>query len=515
MPLPPVPPRPQFTQTQTPSQQLGGVQPTQFSPPHFEDPLAAPRPHRVDPSLSANEGSRFTYGDGIVRSRWTWALVAESAAVGLVLGRLGQIARDLDTTMQQQQQPTPGFIQPNPNQLAPGGGCPPQPSRRASGVRGRASLPRAHPVRCRLRGSLVHRDGSLTVPLPAIAALTAALPTITSPSHDPALQLAWARDVLFLVDRTPSLSTSPLALAAVPLILQLAGTTPPLPEAVYLRATFAASGTYPALCPPHPRAAFRDFEAAALSIGCQRDPARPSTTPPTRSTASTAARDPAALHRLGTVHLLDQLGVQVDPHKALGFLSGAAVSATVQCPQPAYVFALILLGGSPWYSTVDSDFEWREFLADKHYLRHEFPISEQLNKLLRRCFHPTAAKHPSLLKLRKEFAKMEQLFRVVHHPISEAINTAAPLLVVCPALENSAPSSPGPSFDFNTSNHPSPTSSNVTSISHPTRLSVPDGIEHAGEPSCTVSPTPGKATRNPLRRLFRWMKSSQRRAPRT
>ncbi|KAF8189802.1 kinase-like domain-containing protein [Mycena galopus ATCC 62051] len=177
----------------------------------------------------------------------------------------------------------------------------------------------------------------------------------------------------------------------------------------------------------------------------------------------------------------------------------------------------MMIGGSPWYSAVDSDFEWRKFLADKHYLRHEFPISEQLNKLLRRCFHPTAAKRPSLLKLRKEIAKMEQLFRVVHHPISEAIHTAPPLLVVCPAFEHSAPSSPGPSFDFdfNTSNHPSPTSSNATSISHPGRLSVPDGIEHAGKPSCTVSPTPGKATRNPLRRLFRWMKSSRRRAPRT
>ncbi|KAF8189799.1 hypothetical protein K438DRAFT_1907217 [Mycena galopus ATCC 62051] len=326
MSLPPVPPRPQFTQT--PSQQLGGAQPTQFSPPHFEDPLAAPRPHRVDPSLSAN----YDEPDADHTSH--------------------QIARDLDTTMQQQQQPTPGFIQPNPNQLAPGGRMPTpaQPQGEWSPWAGAAARTPSPMPPGRLPSP--PRDGSLTVPLPAIAALTAAQPTVTSPSHDPALQLAWARDVLFLVDRTPSLSTSPLALAAVPLILQLAGTTPPLPEAVYLRATFAASGAYPALCPPNPRAAFRDFEAAARAghapawFRLARDYEAFNDAPHALDCLNRGARarDPAALHRLGTAHLLGQLGVQVDPHKALGFLSAAAVGATVQCPQPAYVFALILLG---------------------------------------------------------------------------------------------------------------------------------------------------------------------------
>jgi hypothetical protein len=32
---------------------------------------------------------------------------------------------------------------------------------------------------------------------------------------------------------------------------------------VYLRATFASAGTYPNILPANPRAAFRDFEAAA------------------------------------------------------------------------------------------------------------------------------------------------------------------------------------------------------------------------------------------------------------
>ena len=126
---------------------------------------------------------------------------------------------------------------------------------------------------------------SLTAPLPTIQSLTTALPTIQHPAHDPALKLAWARDVLLLIDRTQSPSatdiptgpitiTDPqlqrLASIAVPLIQQLASTNQqPLPlfaaEALYLRATLEASGAYPDRIPHNPRQAFRDFEAAARS----------------------------------------------------------------------------------------------------------------------------------------------------------------------------------------------------------------------------------------------------------
>jgi hypothetical protein len=153
---------------------------------------------------------------------------------------------------------------------------------------------------------------------------------------------------------------------------------------VYLRATFASAGTYPNILPANPRAAFRDFEAAAraghapawfrlardyeafndtahaidcLNRGAKvrffcdfwRCPALPcfGAVPWTRprhshrdglvaaralccvlsdfyrplsdseqlincaTHARTQARDPAALHRLGTAHLLGQLGLQV------------------------------------------------------------------------------------------------------------------------------------------------------------------------------------------------------------
>jgi hypothetical protein len=42
---------------------------------------------------------------------------------------------------------------------------------------------------------------SLTAPLPTIQSLTTAFPTVQHPSHDPALKVNWARDVLMLVDR--------------------------------------------------------------------------------------------------------------------------------------------------------------------------------------------------------------------------------------------------------------------------------------------------------------------------
>ncbi|KAJ7857336.1 hypothetical protein B0H14DRAFT_697128 [Mycena olivaceomarginata] len=166
MSLPPLPARPPTTSIPT------------FSPPHYDDPLAAPRPHRVDPSLSAN------------------------------------IARDLDNTMQAQAGLAPGFINPNPSSLRTPSPNPPQGewSPWAPAVTAARTPSPMPPVRL----PSPPRDGALTVPLPAVAALTAALPTVTSPAHDPALQLAWARDVLFLVDRTPSLASSPLALAAAP-----------------------------------------------------------------------------------------------------------------------------------------------------------------------------------------------------------------------------------------------------------------------------------------------------------
>lgn len=142
-----------------------------------------------------------------------------------------------------------------------------------------------------------------------------------------------------------------MALAAVPLVLALAARNPPVPEAVYHRAALAASGAYPTLVPQNPRAAFRDFEAAARAghapawFRLARDYEAFTDFPHAQDCLQRGARahDPAALHRLGVAHLLGQLGLTTNPAAALPFLSQAAARASLQCPQPAYVFALVLL----------------------------------------------------------------------------------------------------------------------------------------------------------------------------
>ena len=130
---------------------------------------------------------------------------------------------------------------------------------------------------------------SLTAPLPTISSLIAALPSVQTPGNVPASKVAWCRDVLGLVERlyvvpnqTGSADPPPgpinvadqelneLVEIAIPMILQFANPNPvpqPLPvhiaEAIYLRATFEATGAYPQFVPQNPRMAFRDFERAA------------------------------------------------------------------------------------------------------------------------------------------------------------------------------------------------------------------------------------------------------------
>lgn len=230
---------------------------------------------------------------------------------------------------------------------------------------------------------------SLTAPLPTIQSLSTALPTIQQPAHDPALKLAWARDVLLLVDRTqqPSPTDIPagpvsipdpqlqrLASTAIPLVQQLASVTQnPLPlyaaEALYLRATLEASGAYPDRIPHNPRQAFRDFEAAARAgyaaawFRLGRDYENFNDAVHAKDCFERGAKlsvescvyvgvlsllCPTNLthppQRLGMAHLLGQLSLPANPAAALPFLQRAATLASTTTPQPAYVYALLLLG---------------------------------------------------------------------------------------------------------------------------------------------------------------------------
>ncbi|PBK94885.1 HCP-like protein [Armillaria gallica] len=207
---------------------------------------------------------------------------------------------------------------------------------------------------------------SLTAPIPTIPSLDSAMGTVQLPSHDPALRIAWCRDVLYLVDRHthaapnepvvgPVTITDPnlsrLVQYAIPIILSLASTQPPQAEALYLRATLAASGAFPDQLSHNPRAAFRDFESAARA-GFHKAWFRLG-----RDYESfndlTHARDcfergvkfgvEAAIYRMGMAHLLGQLGLPASPQTALPLLQRAATLSSLETPQPAYVYALLLL----------------------------------------------------------------------------------------------------------------------------------------------------------------------------
>ncbi|TFK46747.1 HCP-like protein [Heliocybe sulcata] len=212
---------------------------------------------------------------------------------------------------------------------------------------------------------------SLTAPLPTPASLAAALPSIQRPDADPAARVAWARDVLSLVERMHASSSSTdapavgpvhiadaqlqrLADVAVPLVLQAATAQPVakhVAEAIYLRACMTASGAYPQYAPHNPRAAFRDFELAARSGYPQawfklgRDYENFNDTAHAKDCFERGVKlgVESCLYRMGMAHLMGQLALPPRPDLALPLLQKAAALATPAVPQPAYVFGLLLL----------------------------------------------------------------------------------------------------------------------------------------------------------------------------
>lgn len=218
------------------------------------------------------------------------------------------------------------------------------------------------------------KPGQLTAPLPTISNLSAALPSIQS-SPDPQ-KIAWARDVTFLVDRlmvagsgSTEVPQGPARIldpqltrctqVAIPLILQISGTqvqsgfVPPLhiAEAIYLRATFEASGAYPDYVKQNPRSAFRDFELAARSGFSQawfrlgRDYENFNDFPHAKDCFERGVKlgVESCCYRMGMANLMGQLGLPVDVNKAVPLLHRAATLSSIDVPQPAYVYALLLL----------------------------------------------------------------------------------------------------------------------------------------------------------------------------
>ncbi|KAA1472367.1 HCP-like protein [Dentipellis sp. KUC8613] len=222
---------------------------------------------------------------------------------------------------------------------------------------------------------------SLTAPLPTIASLTAALPSIQNPNSSPAPKVAWCRDVFALVDRMQAshsaasaagaTDTPPpgpveiadpqlqrLAQVAAPLIMQLSSPEPvpnPLPphvaEAIFMRASFAATGAYPQVVPHNPRTAFRDYErsaragihAAWFRLGRDYENFGDFSHAKECFERGVKANNESCLYRMGMAHLMGQLNQPANAETALPLLHRAATLATVEVPQPAYVFGLLLL----------------------------------------------------------------------------------------------------------------------------------------------------------------------------
>lgn len=242
---------------------------------------------------------------------------------------------------------------------------------------------------------------SLTAPLPTIGGLTSTLSSIQQSGADPAAQVAWCRNVLSLVSRAESMqatasnptnvsaSDAPvgpvrigdpalqrLVDVAVPLVLTLSTPSPmpnPIPawlsEAIYLRATCEASGAYPQYIPQSSRSAFRDFEQAARSgyhgawFKLGRDYENFSDVKHAKNCFERGVNlgDERCLYvslhlyvpfstcldgryqRMGMAHLMGQLGLPPSPEAAVPLLQRAATLATVEVPQPAYVYGLLLL----------------------------------------------------------------------------------------------------------------------------------------------------------------------------
>lgn len=294
MSVPPVPPRPYSAQSRSQSNPPPVPPVPQElrydSPPHFADPIAAPRPHRVDPSIPANVSSCSLIVSHLMSLKMAYNL-EEYSGVNY----------------------SPGFTVPQPaHGHAP---LPPPPGTEWSPFAGSSfvnpgiqnqsfsspvqqpavlfdpnqtlayNFSSPEPIQQPIQQSPPQPTApSLTVPMPTVATLQSIVPAIQNPNYDHALKVAWARDVLTLVDRTVNTSTSTdppvgpviihdpallrLAQLAVPTVLQIAASsTQPIPphvaEAIYLRATLAASGAYPEHVQKNLRVAFRDFETAA------------------------------------------------------------------------------------------------------------------------------------------------------------------------------------------------------------------------------------------------------------
>ncbi|EJC99101.1 HCP-like protein [Fomitiporia mediterranea MF3/22] len=218
---------------------------------------------------------------------------------------------------------------------------------------------------------------ALTAPLSTTPLLLEVLRTGRLGSSTVERKCRFIRDVLFLVNRTSSplavsaeLQTGPLIIddqdlaelleAAVELLLEVVSTippagtklAPPIAEAIYHWACLTSTGAFPSRLPENPRTAFRAFETSAragysaswFKLGRNYEAFDDSRRAKDCFERGAKAEDVSCLYRLGMAYLMGQLGLTESPSTAVQLLYRAAEKATVVVPQPAYVYASLLLG---------------------------------------------------------------------------------------------------------------------------------------------------------------------------
>ncbi|KAH9886008.1 hypothetical protein C8Q73DRAFT_740386 [Cubamyces lactineus] len=427
MSAPPVPPRP-FDDYDQPSRHSTDSSPPAVPPlppdfkpdqyssgPHYEDPLVAPRPHKLQPDLPANMAATLDEQASTSTPSFKPGEIVNPTAFPEPMFNIPYTSSQPGPPPPPQSQQTLGFAPPQGPPVSRGASPlpPPQgsnwtpwsppPSQTSYGFPqpfGPGPQP-SHPHQRTLSSSMANlslgagtssprtsppapsipREGppSLTAPLPTVAILSVQQVAIQQPTADPARRIAWCRDVLALVDRAQQLvartnanSTDPavgpaqiddpelqkLVNVAIPIILQISSQAPPqgpLPpfaaEAIYMRATCAATGIYPQFIPHDPRTAFRDFERAAKAgyhaawFKLGREYENFGDVQHAKECFERGMKHgvESCYYRLGMAHLMGQLGFQADPQAALPLLNRAATLATIEVPQPAYVYGLLLL----------------------------------------------------------------------------------------------------------------------------------------------------------------------------
>ncbi|WVR04992.1 hypothetical protein IAU60_002004 [Kwoniella sp. DSM 27419] len=213
-----------------------------------------------------------------------------------------------------------------------------------------------------------------TFPLPTVEGLQAA--SVSLDALGDGDQLAWAQDVIRLVDRHLNASIGPtdfthpdtpppttahlpgplreLLEMAVPIII-VVSTCPNAQTAatgLYLKAKLQSSGLCPEMLPKNQRLAFKDFESAArggetrgwFRLGRDYEGVGDMQRAKDCYERGLKRGDCECAYRMGMAHLLGQLNLPPNPGTALGLLRQASDISTIDVPQPSYVYGMLLAG---------------------------------------------------------------------------------------------------------------------------------------------------------------------------